>query len=95
MGGFLSQATQVATRESEPLKELARESHAGKVLVVCERASGALILARERERGLFADGATKAADETDKRSRDNGTESYLKPTADLADFAHAMEAGLL
>lgn len=89
MSGFLEQATTVAERESEPLKELARKSHAasGKVLAVAERAGGTLILCREREQGKRG--------EDGKRSRDNGTEKVLKPTSDLADFAHAVESGLL
>lgn len=95
MGGFLAQATQVPERDSAPLKELARQSHAGKVLAVCERAGGVLVLCRERERGLYPGGLANPANEGDKRAREHGTERFLKPTPDLADFAHAMEAELL
>lgn len=87
---FLKDATSRETVTAAPLRELARQSHAGKVLAVCERQGGALILCRERERTVKVNGETlKNADGSAKR------ESVLKPTAALADFAHAMEAGLL
>jgi hypothetical protein len=93
--GFLDQARERQTVESEPLRELQRVSVSGKVLAVCERSGGALILARESERGLYPGGLSKPASEGDKRSREHGTEHVLKPTSALADFADAMEAGLL
>lgn len=87
MSGFLTDAVARESQASGPaLRELQRAEISGKVLAVCERGS-TLVLAREREVGkVGADG---------KRSRENGTEKVLKPTSALADFQHAIEAGLL
>lgn len=93
--GFMDQARERQATESEPLKELARESVNGKVLAVCERSGGSLILARESDRGLYPGGLSKPASEGDKRAREHGTEKLLKPTAALADIADAIDAGLL
>lgn len=87
MAGFLATATEREGESGVALKELARESIAGKTLAVCERADGTLVLARERAQGKRGDDG--------KRSRDNGTEYTVKPTSALADIAHAIEAGLL
>lgn len=93
--GFLADARERQTVETEPLRELQRESVNGKVLAVCERSGGALILARESERGLYPGGKSKPADASEKRAREHGTEKLLKPTAALADIADAIDAGLL
>jgi hypothetical protein len=93
--GFLAQARERQEVAAEPLRELQRESVNGKVLAVCERSGGSLVLARESERGLYPGGANKPADASEKRSREHGTEKVLKPTAALADIADALEAGLL
>lgn len=55
-------------------------------LAVCERGS-TLLLARERERGTLGDDG--------KRSRENGVETFYKPTSDIADIADAIALGLL
>jgi hypothetical protein len=87
-GGFLAAARErEQSQESEPLRELGRATIRGKVLAVCERGDGSMVLARVRERGKQG--------EDGKRSRDHGTEEYVKPSALLADFADAVEAGLL
>lgn len=83
------------SKQTEPMRELQRVSVGNKVLAVCERADRALVLARESERGLYPGGLTAPATEGDKRSAANGTERVLKPTAALADFADATEAGLI
>lgn len=89
MGIALDSARDVAARESDPLREIARATHAdsGRVLAVCETATGTLVLARERTVG------SKGTD--GKRSRENGTEQVLKRTSELADFAYALDAGLI
>jgi hypothetical protein len=79
--GFLDQARERQTVESEPLRELQRVEHGGKVLAVCERSGGSLVLARESERGLYPGGANKPANASEKRSREHGTERILKPTS--------------
>lgn len=91
--GFLARAREQAA--SEPMRELQRVTVNAKTLAVCERAGGTLVLAREHERGLFPGGNAQPAGDAEKRSRDHGTERYMKPTALLADFADAVEAGLL
>lgn len=93
--GFLARARENAARESEPLRVLSRVDASGKVLAVCERSGGVLVLARESERGLYAGGASAPTESGEKRDRENGTERYFKQTAALADFADAVEAGLL
>jgi hypothetical protein len=85
--GFLDEAREQSATESEPLRERDRAEYNGKTLVVAQRSSGTLVLAREHERGV------KGAD--GKRSADNGTERVLKATSALADFADAVDAGLL
>lgn len=88
------------TRESEStaLVEIARITVPGsspaRILAVAKRGS-TYLLTRESERGLFTGGATSAADDTDKRDRKHGTETYLKPTSNLADFADAVAHGLV
>lgn len=72
--GILAQAIAAETSTQEPMREVARKTHAGKVLVVCEGAGKRLYLCRER----------KVKDEI-----------KVKRTADLADFAHALAAGLI
>jgi hypothetical protein len=88
MSGLLEQATaRESAATTETLREVARVEHASKVLAVAEASGGVLVLCREREVGVVGDDG--------KRSRENGTEKVLKRTAALADFAHAVEAGLL
>lgn len=96
MGGFLAVATERDGQQSaDALKVLERKSVAGRVLAVCERSGGHLVLAVERERGLYAGGAKAPTTDGEKRAKENGTERYMRPTADLADFAHAVKCGLL
>lgn len=104
MGFALSNAPERSTA-SETLTVLESVEHSRalpdgsalvKRLAVCETSNGTdVVLARESERGLYADGATEPRDETDKRSRENGTEPYWKRTARIADIADAIESGLL
>lgn len=96
MSDFLAAARErEQSKTSEPMRELQRVSVSGKVLAVCERADRSLVLARESERGLYPGGLTAPASEGDKRSASHGTERVLKPSASLADFADATEAGLI
>ena len=96
MSDFLAAARErEQSKTTEPMRELQRVTHAGKVLAVCERADRTLVLARETERGLYPGGLTAPASDGDKRSREHGTERILKPSASLADFADATEAGLI
>lgn len=87
MGISLNTATEREQDSRESLKIVESAKVAGKVLAVAEDGSGALVLVREREVGVAGDDG--------KRSRKNGTERVYKRTASIADFAHAIEAGLL
>lgn len=83
----------------ETLREMQRVTHTASenVYAVCERVTGAapypLVLCIEREVGIL--GEPDAETGARKRDRKLGTEKVLKPTADLAHFSHAMDAGLL
>jgi hypothetical protein len=87
MAGLLDTALDRVAVEAEPLKEISRASHAGRVLAVCETPTGTMYLMRERTVGK------KGPD--GKRAREHGTEKVLKRTCDLADIAAAIKAGLL
>jgi hypothetical protein len=84
----LDDATQVAQRESDPLRVIETATHtaSGRVLAVCETSSGTLVLARERTVGVKVG---------EKRDRKAGTEQVLRRTAELADFAYALDLGLI
>lgn len=74
-------------QDAEPLTIIEQVTHAGRTLAVAETSTRDLVLVCERERGaLGSDG---------KRSRENGTERYWKRSSRLADFAAALESGLI
>jgi hypothetical protein len=70
-----------STDAAETLTIVESVEHNGKRLAVAETAQKDLVLVREHERG--------------ERSRENGTETYWKRTARLADIADAVAGKLL
>lgn len=79
--------------QTEPLREIARETVGEKTLAVCERAGGTYVLCIERMKPVAdTDGKRPAKTETGQpRER----EPVLATTANLADFAAALQSGLV
>lgn len=88
MAGFLDAARTEQPKQSATLTERERvtvkDGDTERVLIVAERADGALVLARESERADKSEGAAKG-----------DTVQVVKATALLRDFALAIDAGLL
>lgn len=95
MGIALKSAQERQTEQRETLRIVESVEHNGKTIGVAEDASGALVLARNVERTvkrLNADGKREPVlDKNGKPTR----ERVWKRSSALADFADAMDAGLI
>lgn len=85
------------TAAAAALVEVDRVKVASGVLAVARRADGTLILAREIERDVTKRDSKGAVvkDSEGKPVKTGEREKVLKGTADLADFADALAAGLI